>query len=179
VVVHESSFHAVRSSSVTLRAYLLDSDGAYTDVTQTAEWRFAEPSAVQSLGIHLGGFGFIRAPGSTGTRVLAQAGSVSGEISVSWQQSSSIRTPPFLEVSVLPALRLAESLQVRATFTPSNAAPQNVTSAALWSSSDPAVARVEGTQLVGTGVGTTEVVGTFQGTTDRLMVSVLPRWSQP
>jgi uncharacterized protein YjdB len=154
-----------------LTAYAIDARGVYEDVTARAAWTTSDPTVV-------------RVTASTPGRVFAVAPGAA-EVSATYEGFSST-VPAFVEAipALLPVPRLTMSgpgpMQVGdsgnagASWWATNIASQTVTRAAVWTSSDPAVATVEGGLVRALAPGNAEIRVFYDGHTAFYWLSVNP-----
>ena len=160
------------NGSFDARAYLIDSDGVYTDVTAASEWQVSNA--------------LLRVTRNTfGTFVAAVGGTATGEstVSATYQGRSDSITVTILPIA-RPAPRLelsfsgsrltpgAQSVGVSARYWASQFSSSEV--AANYTISDPGVARIENARITAISPGRFTVIGTFGSVTEHAQFFVHP-----
>ena len=153
-------------------AYIINSDGAYEDVTSRATWLSSNPVVVRMTSSP-SGFTAV-APG------LA-------DLSASYQGLTSSVSVAVLEVDrQFPALAvtagnprvIGQTATTTASLRTSATQSQNVTSQAAWSSSDERVVTVtpagQAASVKGVGVGTAQITAVFNGLSASYGLSIQP-----
>jgi hypothetical protein len=148
-------------------AFLMDSDGTYTDVTSTAQWTPSNSSVVRSIGF-IGGNSFIIS-GSGTISILGSYQGLAGFVTLTVPPGPTNVGPVLLGIT-------SGDLGIGHTLTLTARDPQSrdVTSAASWTSADPSIATVSQGVVTAVAIGTTTISVAFGGGVDTIMVSVLP-----
>ncbi len=167
------------SNLLTLRAYEVDSDNAYMDVSQSVEWQTVETGG-RSILSQVNGLGVLRDRAVTETRILARKDGISGEFAISWLPFSNTRNVPYIVIRN-PSLAVGATESLEADFTSSTLTftSVGVGPLATWTSSDTTVITIDGRTARAVGVGVAEVTVSYQGVSDRLLVPVHPRRTRP
>jgi hypothetical protein len=174
VILHSGATHLSYDPHFSLSAFLVDTDGLYTDVTDKAQWTVSDSSILRDIsgapGVSANGHPFlVLAPGAV--NVLASYQGLAGVIPIAAVQYSGFSGPVTLNsLGLAGVLRIQRTLQLSAY----NLQGSNVSAAASWASSDPSVATVDHGVVTGVRVGTTTVTTTFGGGTDSIAFSVYP-----
>jgi hypothetical protein len=170
----------VAFSSMTVSAYLADSDGAYKNVSARTRWTSSN-AAVLSFTSLAGANDLAVFRTSLGSaRLLASYENLSAELPVTVGANPAIvpfisMRPSTLSLSVVqPAMRLQANY-----FNTAFGVGTDVAAAAAWTSSDPSVATMDRGMVTGLKIGTTELTATFGGATGRLLLSVFPSQLRP
>ena len=150
-------------------AYTVTGDGVYAHVTPQTAWASSDP-AVLRPGIGIApSFNFL-APGTAEVRAEYQGKFAATSVTVLG------RDFPYLEVGFLNAIRNGATPVGAALRTASGTATTNVTAATTFTSSNPRVATIEGSQITFTGaVGNVEIRGTYNGITGACGIAQRPR----
>jgi hypothetical protein len=170
----------VAFSSMTVSAYLADSDGAYKNVSARTRWTSSN-AAVLSFTSLAGANDLAVFRTSLGSaRLLASYENLSAELPVTVGANPMI--VPFISmrssVSSISVVRPQASIDA-SYFNTAFGVGTNVAASATWVSSDPSVATMDGGVVTGLKIGTTELTATFGGATGRLYLSVLPSQLRP
>ena len=158
-----------------VRAYTVDSDGAYAHITDSAEWSSSNPATVSLRPVSGSSRSF--AVNSAGTAIItARYGDATGylPVRVPQQPVPSAASVTLRGESASVMLRgMGQRQQLSALFF-ANGRNTNVTSTAEWVSSNPSVATVDHGTITSQGVGTTEVTATYEGVPGSTFISVHP-----
>jgi uncharacterized protein YjdB len=145
------------------------SDMSTVDLTTTAVWTTGN-AGVATASNASGAQGQLTATGAGTTTVTATVGAISGSTNVT------VTTPALSQVVVMPITptnHVGETRQFVAIAIYSNGTQQNVTGRATWSSSNVAVASINGMGLAtARAVGTTTISATFQGLTGTTTLTI-------
>lgn len=154
-----------------LQAYTVDSDGAYANVTDRAQWSSSNPSVVSvSGGSFIGGQLLLPAtPGSA--VILATFDGKAAQLPI--VVPPRVFTGLQLDLNNTPLIGVGQTLALAARFSDGSRSV-DVSATAAWTSSNPSIATVEGGRVVAQAIGTTEIRVSYQGLSDAYMVSVLP-----
>jgi len=157
------------------QAYTIDSDSAYTEVTNQTQWTSSNPTIVSvATGSSVGGKTL--SPNAPGTAIITAAyQGVAGHLPV--------RVPPRpnppnqigpLRVSIESALLRGAGEQLRLSVSFFTSRFMDVTSEANWSTSEPSVATVDRGVVTLQRIGTAEITATYAGASDSYLISVHP-----
>ena len=154
-------------SVLQFNAYLSDTDGAYTNVTNTTQWSVSNPSILRLFG---GNAFFVQNSGTASILATNQGLTAVFTVTVAPQTfTSPVRLDPFFGPGDLNAIGHTKTL---------NATDQqrfvNVNSVATWTSTDPSIATVSQGVVTAVAIGTTQITVAFGGGVDRCLVSVYP-----
>jgi len=171
----------VAFSSMTVAAYLADSDGAYKNVSAQTRWTSSNAN-VLSFNSLAGSNDLAVFRTSLGSaRLLASYENLSAELPVTVAPNP--MTVPFISmrssVSSVSVVRPQASIDASYFNTAFGGLGTNVAASATWTSSDPSVATIDRGAVTGLKIGTTELTATFGGATGRLYLSVLPSQLRP
>jgi hypothetical protein len=152
-----------------LRAVSFDTDGAYRDVTAAATWVSSDPNTMT-----------VAAPGAL---LAARAGIVlisatyeGFTVSVSTIVASGPAQFPYLELFPMADPRgIGSAGTANALMRQGPSGSLNVTTQAIWSSSDTRVATVSQGQVLAVGIGTVEISASYGGFTSSYRFSVFPK----
>lgn len=160
--------------SVSLVAYSIDSDGAWMDVTARTTWRSAD-SAVVVPAAEPGTFNALA--GGT-TDAIAAFGGVTAAVPITVVSDFSYPRLDFVNVSDFPVLG-REAGAALSRYDSAAGIPRTVTSEAVWTSSNTAVATAtlvsNGLSINPLAVGTTRITAVHGGRSRTLNLSVPPR----
>jgi uncharacterized protein YjdB len=171
VFVEYPVHYFVPSRSINLLAYTVANDGSYRDVTSEVSWTSTAPDVVSVRN------------GAATTATALSAGSAA-------LTATYLGLSDTLALTVRPFQDFADSqlrLQLPGNLHPGNAAralaylqgaDEDVTTRAVWFSSNPQVLRVDGGRLVALKPGTVRITASFDGYTDDCVVSVHPSNNQ-
>ena len=155
-------------SGFAFRAYAVNSDGVYEDVTSNAAWASSNPAVVALTGSPSGFSGFV--PGLADITATYQ-GMVS-RITVTVVEPD--RQYPVLIITPGDPRVIGRTVVATATLWRSRTEGLNVTSSATWTSSDPSVVTaVQGT-IQAVVAGTARITATFNGLSTSYGLSVQP-----
>lgn len=151
-----------------LQATSIYSDGSRIDITATAVWTTADPR-VAIVSNALGAQGLLTAVGAGTTTVTATLGGVAGSttVTVTAPTLSSLTVSP-----IAPTRALGQPVNFSATAIFSNGTQQNVTNQAVWTSSNPTVATINGGQVRTRAAGTTVITASYRGLTSTSTLTV-------
>jgi hypothetical protein len=162
--------------SFQLKAFAVDSDGAYTEVTEQAQWTSSN-AGIASInpGNFVGGKSVsANSPGTTVITAVYQ--SVSGFLPVRVPMRpnpSNVVGPLRLEPARASLNGAGAEVRLTVSFSASGRS-SDVTTAATWTSSEPTVATVDRGVVTAQRVGTTEIVASYEGASDSYWMSVHP-----
>jgi hypothetical protein len=171
----------VAFSSMTVSAYLADSDGAYKNVSAQTRWTSSNATVLSFTGLAGASDSASFRTGLGSARLLASYENLSAELPVTVGANPAIvpfisMRPSTLSLSVVqPAMRL----QANYFNTAFGVGTDVAAAAAAWTSSDPSVATMDRGMVTGLKIGTTELTATFGGATGRLLLSVFPSQLRP
>jgi uncharacterized protein YjdB len=161
-------------SGFPLYAYVVDSFGAYRNVTDQTTWTSSNPAilglAFSAPSSNFGAF----APGT------AQIKAVYGGFVVSVATVTITPSPVLLPLAIVPRRGptvVGQTVSVRALVQNQNSSSQDVTGTTTWTSSNPRVATITiGSTVTITAVapGTTDIQATFAGLSNSFRFSVQP-----
>jgi len=157
------------------RAYAVDSDGAYTDVSSQSQWTSSNPLIVTVDPTAFAGA--TARPMGAGTAIItATYQGVSGHLPV---RVPARPDPPFGPLSLSIEIKIlsgpGQELRLTAVFSPS----MDVTSAADWTSSEPSVATVNQGLVRSQRIGNTEITATYGGSSASYLIPVHPGLLRP
>jgi hypothetical protein len=151
---------------VTMLALRVDSDQLYRNVSREAVWASSNSSVVQVNG------GVVRAIAPGLAEISATFEGAAASISIAVQP---LILFPRLEVRPMADPRIIGNTATgRVLFFESNTSFQDVSTTAVWRSSNPNVATVSGNAVTGAGVGTTEVTITWGSLSIAYRLSIEP-----
>jgi len=174
VILHSGATHLSYDPHFSLSAFLVDTDGLYTDVTAKVQWTVSDSSILRdnsgAPGVSGTGHPFlVLAPGAV--NVLASYQGLAAVIPIAAVQYSSFSGPVNFDLfSLNSVIRIQRTYQLSAYSLQGS----NVSAAASWASSDPSVATVDHGLVTGVRVGTTTVTATLGGGSDSITFSVYP-----
>jgi hypothetical protein len=166
--------------SLQLHAEALWSDGTMTDVTSTVLWTVASPG-LSIASVDAGGFARSLSAGTTTvSATLSGITGAAGLAVVDENQLASITITP-----LSPAVPTGDSIQLGATGTFRDGSVLDLTSSAIWASSDASIAipvsqephppaSAAGGLIAGVAAGTAVISASLFGVTASVDVSVLP-----
>jgi len=170
----------VAFSSVTVSAYLADSDGAYKNVSAQTRWASSN-SQVLSFATLAGSNDSARFQTNAGSaRLLASYENLSAELPVTVGPNPMI--VPFISMrstASSPTVVRPEVGVIASYFNSAQGVGTDVAASAAWTSSDPSVVTMDRGMATGLKIGTTELTATFGGATGRLLLSVFPSQLRP
>jgi trimeric autotransporter adhesin len=151
-------------------AYVLNSDGAFEDVTRETEWSSSDPLILRPSASR--GFFSALAPGAA--EVVARW---RGFTSSTWivVVRPGLVAFPFLGITLAEPLTVGERAQSVATLRHSATASEVVTDRATWTSSDPGVVTVDRGAVTAVAPGTAYITAAYDGLTATYGLSVRPR----
>jgi hypothetical protein len=157
------------AGAVLLRAYAVDSDHVYRDVTGSTSWISLNPSVVS---VFSSGIVNLFRPGNATVTAVYQGLTQSVDFAVLERPPS----PPFIRLSFpyLPP-EVGETVSLRASYEPTTQLDQEVTDSAVWTSSDPRIATVSRGRVTAVAPGTAEITVTYNGFSTFYRLSVPPR----
>jgi Big-like domain-containing protein len=162
-------------SGFALFAYVLNSEGAYEDVTMRASWSTSDPSVISRAATTstIGPMPFVAM--SVGTAVItAQYQGFSTSVTIATFRRDRPAFPTLM-VTGGDARLLRSSAPATATLQQSATESQTVTTLVSWSSSDGTVATVGSDGMVrAMGPGTTLITASFNGLSASYLLSVSP-----
>ena len=163
------------ASGFRLAAYLLNSDGAYEDVTPKASWSVSDPTILsRSTTIATTTVAFV-ATGVGTTDITAQYQGLSSSVTIVTVLTDR-PAYPMLTVSPGDPQVIGRSAAARAILQINPSESQVVTPLASWDSSDPAVATVGSDGMVNAvAPGTTLITALYNGFGASYLMSVDPR----
>ena len=152
-----------------LRAVVFDTDGAYRDVTPQATWTSSDAATMA-----------VAAPGAlqpTRAGLVQITATYQGfATSLSTIVTASSPTYPYLELFPLAApTGIGSAATTNALMRDGPSVSLNVTTQAVWSSSDTRVATVSQGQVSAVGIGTVEISASYGGFTSSYRFSVYPK----
>jgi hypothetical protein len=160
--------------SVLLVAYSIDSDGAWTDVTTRATWLSANSAVIVPAAVP----GTFNAVSGGTADAIASFGGMTGALPITTTADFGYPRLDFVNVFDFPVLgREAGAELIR--YDSASSDSSRVTSSAVWTSSNPAVATVtlglNGLSISTLSVGTTRITATIGGRSRTLNMSIPPR----
>jgi uncharacterized protein YjdB len=162
IAVTPANSSMVAGTKQPMRAIGTYSDQTTVDLTTTAVWTTGDGN-VATVSNASGAQGQLTAIGQGTTTVTATASGVAGSTNVT------VTSPALSQIVVTPispSRPIGQRLQFTATAIFNNGTQRNVTGQAMWSSSNTAVATINGTgQATAVAAGTTTIQATFQGLT--------------
>jgi len=158
---------ALTGESYLFRAYAIRSDGAYIDVTSSATW-FSSDSKIMSPQPNAGVFSALSAGRAD---VGARYQSLSGAVTITAVAKDSY---PRLWAYGGEPYTVGGKDGINLSILYSEHTGQSITNAVTWASSDPSIARVDGSMVTGLQVGTAVLSTTYNGITFYYHTSVHP-----
>ena len=178
-VLHPTAMRDLRiGTTFSYRAFTLDADGVYADVTARAAWTSGDPMVVRSSSDRSP---TLMAVGAGATQVFATYNGLTGAISA-YVVPDTLGYPHLdLSPATLTAVGSWERPSARVYDAPG--VSRDVTTAAAWSSSDSRVATVgpdssvafPGIRVSAVAIGNARITANYGGVAASFSVSVLPR----
>jgi hypothetical protein len=168
-----------------LRAYKVDSDGVFQDVTTAARWESSDPGLLrvtQSVnGVTIGGLGISGGSRSGDATITASYQGRTDSITVTVLPNT--RPSPYLELTISPGQPLTLDLRSPATirfryFRIGNTF-QEVNGLVTVTTSDPSVATIEGNRIVPVSPGHFYILTSYEGVSERTLMFVAPSTALP
>jgi hypothetical protein len=156
---------AVPGEFVSLRAYSVDVEEVFRDVTDTAIWTSSDPTIME-----VRGRGLLQATRFGLVDVMVATEGATAAIRIEVGPSPSL---PYLDIIAIGAVGIGFSNAWRAVMR--GGTFSDVTAAASWTSSNPNVATATGGQITGITPGTVEITATYQTFSTTFRVSVEPQ----
>jgi hypothetical protein len=160
----------VAGTGVSLRAYAVDGDGAYTDVTSAATW-----TSSNSLILRAATGGSYGAVGAGTADAIAIYRGVSGSVTIPVKDQRTAAFPNLQLALPIDALSVGDSLDQRVFFSLGPGGQIDVSTAAALSSSDPQVVALAANRLTAVSPGNTQITVSYSGLTTWYRLSVAPR----
>ncbi|MBY0496330.1 MAG: hypothetical protein K2Y23_19145 [Cyanobacteria bacterium] len=166
--------------SFTVKVYLIDSDGVYTDVTNAAEWQVSNSllrvTRIQPSGSFTGGFSVSAANGFNESGVSTVTAVYQGRTdSITVTVYPSSRSAPRLEVLFSGSQQLtpgAQTLGVSARYWSTPGSRTDVP--ASYSTSDPGVATIDGARITPRSPGKFTLIASYEGVSEHVLMFVNP-----
>ena len=160
IAVTPANSSLVAGTKQPMKAVGTYSDMTTVDLTTTAVWTTGDAN-IATVSNASGAQGLLTAVGQGTTTVTATSAGVAGTTNVP------VTSPALSQIVVTPispSRPIGQRLQFTATAIFSNGTQRNVTGQSMWSSSNTAVATVNGTgNATAVSAGTTNIQATFQG----------------
>jgi hypothetical protein len=149
-------------------AYLLNSDGAYENVTDRATWSSSDPTVLQR-----DAHSFFRAVATGAAEIVARYTGLQSSVWVVVVQPES-QAYPHLAIAPGDPHTLGQRAQAVATLRVSSSESLIVTDAATWSSTDTRVITVDRGAVTGVGPGTAQILVSYGGLSTWYGLSIQP-----
>jgi hypothetical protein len=160
-------------SLASLRAFTVDADGAYEDVTSRTAWTSSDPLVLRASVIASSTLFFGAGPGTAD--VIGGFRGFTDSIRLVVRRPNQLPFP-YLEFSTLGDPRtIGAGSQGRLMLRESQAASQTVTDLATWTSSASDIATVDRGLVTGVAPGTVEITASYNGLSRRYGLSIEPR----
>ena len=161
----------IPGAAISLRAYAVDSDSVFHEVTEQATWVSSNPDVMR-----VARPGRVEANTTGAVEITASHGGVTGSLA--------LRVVPTITVTAFPRIRIltpfeprpGQTEMARAQYLQSDFSFQDVTDLATWTSSAPDVATVTRGRVTGVAVGTAEITVSYNGISSSYGFSVPPRF---
>jgi hypothetical protein len=160
-------------SSFSFTAFAIDAEGVYHPVSNEVSWTTSDPTVVRALFTPSS----FNAIGVGSAEVYATYRGLAASISVVVQ---AVPPYPYLDIDRRALPTTGSTSAARAVIAQSPSIVQDVTDAAVWSSSNTAVATVaKAGRVTGVAPGNTEITATYNGASTSYFFSVPPRTRFP
>jgi hypothetical protein len=178
-VFHPSAMRDSRiGTTFSYRAFTLDADGVYADVTARAAWTSGDPMVVRSLPDRSP---TLMAVGAGTTQVFATYAGLTGAVTAYVVPDT--LGYPHLDLSPATLTSVGSWNNPSARVYDSPGVTRDITTFAVWSSSDPHVATVgpdssvvfPGIRVTAVAIGNARITANYAGIAASYSVSVLPR----